>query len=85
MAVTAIHPYYPEAVILSGTTFVENNWDVASLISAFAAGWALILGVTLTVVRKVNPGLKALDQGLVLWFVLSMASEHLDEIDLMCW
>jgi cholestenol Delta-isomerase len=70
-----LHPYYPEGVPLSGSAFVRNAWDVSHLISAFGAGWAVILGVTLIVVRKVNPRLKASDQALVLWFVLSESSQ----------
>jgi cholestenol delta-isomerase len=65
------HPYYPEGILLSGNDYIANDWNVASLILAFAAGWTLILAVTLLIVRKVNPNLKGSDQGLVLWFVLS--------------
>ena len=68
---TALHPYYPVGIRLSGNDFIANDWDVASLILAFAAGWALILGLTWLIVRKLNPQLERADQGLVLWFVLS--------------
>ena len=68
--IAAPHPYYPPGIRLSGETFVANNWDVVTLILAFAGGWALIAGATLGVVRKVNPRLKGSDQALVLWFVL---------------
>lgn len=64
------HPYFPASVKLSGDIFVENDWDVPTLIAVFGAGWAAIMAVTLAVVRKVNPKLKGADQGLVLWFVL---------------
>ena len=71
MVSSPLHPYYPQNAPLSGT-FVENSWEVPHLITAFGAGWAVILGVTLAVVRKVNPRLSFTDQALVLWFVLSM-------------
>jgi len=66
-----VHPFYPQDVVLSGGTYIANDWDVTSLIVTFAGLWALVLGPTLAVVRKSNPGLKVLDQGLILWFVLS--------------
>jgi cholestenol delta-isomerase len=66
-----IHPYYPIGISLSGGTFTPNDWDVLALILAFAGGWVLIFGVTLVVVKRVNPNLKSWDQALVLWFVLS--------------
>jgi cholestenol Delta-isomerase len=68
--IAALHPYYPPGIRLSGERFVANDWDVVTLILAFAGGWALIAAATLGVVRKVNPGLKGSDQALVLWFVL---------------
>lgn len=49
---------------------MANSWDVMTLIAVFAAGWAAIMGVTLLVVKRVNPGLGKGDRGLVLWFVL---------------
>lgn len=64
------HPYFPQTVVLSGGTYVPNNWDVFTLIAVFGAGWAAIMFVTLLVVRKVNPGLGKSDRALVLWFVL---------------
>jgi hypothetical protein len=66
----ALHPYYPNGSLLSGGIFIANDWDVATLILAFAAASALILAVTLVVVRKANANLKASDQALVVWFVL---------------
>ena len=67
---TALHPYYPPGIRLSGEKFVANDWDVVTLILAFAGGWALIAAVTLMAVKKANPNLKGSDQALVLWFVL---------------
>ena len=66
----AAHPYFPPGIALSGDLFLPNNWDVLTLVATFMAGWAVILGVTLVIVKKVNPNLKVSDQGLVLWFVL---------------
>jgi cholestenol delta-isomerase len=65
-----VHPYFPEGILLSGNNFVPNDLDVATLILAFAAGITVILGITLVVARKINPGLKLSDQGLILWFVM---------------
>jgi hypothetical protein len=70
VATTSKHPYYPLDVKLSGE-YVENDWSVSSLITAFGALWTLLLGVTLVAVRRVNCRLSATDQALVLWFVLS--------------
>ena len=67
---TSSHPYYPTDAILSGT-FIPNHRSVPHLITTFAAGWAVILGLTLLTVRRVNPKLSVSDQALVLWFVLS--------------
>ena len=67
----SLHPYYPVGIALSGDIFIANDWSVTTLVSAFAGGLALMLGVTLLLVKKVNPNLKGSDQGLVLWFVLS--------------
>lgn len=68
---TSAHPYFPEGLTLSGDTFTPNNWDVLSLISTFAAGWAVILGTASLIVKKINPTLKKSDQALVWWFILS--------------
>jgi len=70
------HPYFPPGVALSGDLFVSNDWDVFTLVVTFMAGWAVILGTTLVVVRKVNPKLKVSDQGLVLWFVLCESAAY---------
>jgi len=68
--VPPLHPYFPESTLLSGNNFVPNDWDVATLILAFAAGIAVILGITFVVVRNINPRLTLSDQGLILWFVM---------------
>jgi cholestenol delta-isomerase len=68
--VPPLHPYFPEGTLLSGNNFVPNDWDVATLILAFAAGIAVILGITFVVVRNINPRLTLSDQGLILWFVM---------------
>lgn len=70
MVMRSKHPFYPLDVKLSGE-YVENDWSVSFLISAFGALWTLVLGVTLIAVRRVNHTLGAVDQGLVLWFILS--------------
>jgi hypothetical protein len=73
---SSTHPYYPIGIALSGNTFVANDWDVVSLISAFAAGWAVILGTASVVVKRINPTLKKSDQALVWWFILSKYSSR---------
>jgi 3-deoxy-D-manno-octulosonic-acid transferase len=70
MTMTSKHPYYPLDLKLSGD-YVENDWSVSFLITAFGALWMVLLGATLVAVRRVNHRLSAVDQGLVLWFVLS--------------
>lgn len=65
-----LHPYFPPHIRLSGEQFTANGWDAPTLVLAFGAGSAVIAAVTLGVVRRVNPGLKGVDEGLVLWFVL---------------
>lgn len=64
------HPYFPQSVILSGGTYLPNDWDVVTLIAVFGAGWAAIMFVTLLIVKQINPSLKKSDRALVLWFVL---------------
>jgi cholestenol Delta-isomerase len=68
--VPPLHPYFPEGTLLSGNNFVPNDWDVTTLILAFAAGIAVILEITFVVVRNINPRLTFSDQGLILWFVM---------------
>ncbi|EEQ84122.2 hypothetical protein RJZ56_000555 [Blastomyces dermatitidis] len=68
------HPYYPIEVELIG--YLANEWSVPLLISAFAAGWAFILGSTLVILSFVAPKLGRADRLAVLWFVLT-GSIHL--------
>jgi cholestenol delta-isomerase len=65
-----VHPYFPEGLLLSGTTFIPNEYGVAELVGAFGAASALVLLTTLGVVRRFNPKLKGSDQALILWFTL---------------
>ncbi|KAI9054670.1 hypothetical protein LZ554_001822 [Drepanopeziza brunnea f. sp. 'monogermtubi'] len=67
---TVNHPYFPPHIVLSGGVFVENDWDVFTLIAIFGAGWVAIMAVTLLLVQKVNSKLSSSDKGLVLWFTL---------------
>ena len=66
------HPYYPLGVEIVG--YVANDHSVPVLLAIFAAGCATIFAVTLAVVRRVQPSLRASDQITVLWFVLSSHS-----------
>ncbi|PGH12024.1 hypothetical protein AJ79_04533 [Helicocarpus griseus UAMH5409] len=63
------HPYYPIEAELIG--YLANEWSVLSLISAFAAGWAGILGFTLLVLSFVAPKLGKADRVAILWFILT--------------
>lgn len=65
------HPYYPQDISLSGGVFTRNTLDAVGLVLAFAAGCTVILGSTVLIVGRVNPGLKLTDKALILWFVLS--------------
>ena len=72
----------PIAKVLGGPTghfpieaeivgYLANTWSVPTLLVAFAAGWAVILGATNTGVRRHNPALGSGDRAAILWFVLS--------------
>ncbi|PGH28220.1 hypothetical protein AJ80_00110 [Polytolypa hystricis UAMH7299] len=65
------HPYYPIEAQLVG--YLANDWSVPTLVGAFAAGWAGILGVTLMIVSSLRPNLRTADKLAVLWFILSGA------------
>ncbi|OJD13536.1 hypothetical protein AJ78_06020 [Emergomyces pasteurianus Ep9510] len=68
------HPYYPIEAELVG--YLANEWSVLTLISAFAAGWASILGFTLVVLSFMSPKLRRADKLAILWFILT-GSIHL--------
>ncbi|OAX85076.1 hypothetical protein ACJ72_00548 [Emergomyces africanus] len=63
------HPYYPIEAELIG--YLANEWSVPTLIAAFAAGWAVILGFTLVVLSFVAPKLGRADRLAILWFILT--------------
>ena len=63
------HPFYPQEINLAG--YLANDWDVPTLLAVFAGGWAVILGITLAVVKRYNPTLASSDKICILWFVLS--------------
>ncbi|KAH7015974.1 putative EBP domain protein [Macrophomina phaseolina] len=63
------HPYYPLDLELPG--YVENTIDLTTLLLAFSAGVACILGTALIAAHRYRPSISKHDQFLVLWFVLS--------------
>jgi len=77
-SVPSLHPYFPEGLLLSGTTFIPNELNAVGLVLAFAAGCIVVLGSTLVIVTRVNPRLKFTDKALILWFVLCESSKPLD-------
>jgi hypothetical protein len=66
----ARHPYHPPELVLSGHTFTKNDLSVATLITIFASGVAVVLSLVLFFVRRVKPKLSGTDIGLILWFVM---------------
>ena len=62
------HPYYP--VSIEVVDYLANEYSVPALLGLFAAGCVAVFGVTLLVVRQVNPRLGGSDRAAVLWFVL---------------
>ncbi len=65
----APHPFYPVEANIVG--YLANKWSVTTLLGIFAAGWVVILGMTLALVRRHNPALPSTDKASILWFVLS--------------
>lgn len=63
------HPYYPLEVEIVG--YLANEWSVIALLSAFAAGCALIFGLTNVIVKKIQPRIPRHELFTVMWFVLS--------------
>ncbi|KAK2733620.1 hypothetical protein FQN55_003302 [Onygenales sp. PD_40] len=66
---SAPHPYYPVEAELIG--YLANEWSVLTLLCAFAAGSALVLGFTLVVLSIAAPKLRRADQAAIMWFMLS--------------
>jgi cholestenol delta-isomerase len=63
------HPFYPTEAEIVG--YLANDWGVPELLGIFAGGWAVILGVTLVLVKRHNPALPVSEKMAILWFVLS--------------
>ena len=63
------HPFYPLEANIVG--YLANKWSVPTLLGIFAAGWVVILGATIALVRRHNPTLPAREKATILWFVLS--------------
>ncbi|EEH20111.1 hypothetical protein PABG_02370 [Paracoccidioides brasiliensis Pb03] len=63
------HPYYPLEAELVG--YVANEWSTLTLIFAFAAGWAFILGFISVVLSFITPKLGRADKLAILWFIFT--------------
>ncbi|MCJ1360199.1 MAG: hypothetical protein MMC33_010202 [Icmadophila ericetorum] len=63
------HPFYPLEVEIVG--YLANDWSVPALLGLFAAGWAVILAVTLSVVKRFNPQVPSWERAVIMWFILS--------------
>ena len=72
-----LHPFYPLEAKIVG--YLANQWSVPTLLGIFAAGWVVILGTTLALVRRHNPTLPSTDKATILWFVLSKSNESILE------
>ena len=73
------HPFYPLEADIVG--YLANGLSVSALLASFASGCALILGGTLVLLRLNKPLLRATDQAVVLWFMLSEYSWYLNLTD----
>lgn len=62
------HPFYPIEAEIVG--YLANEWSVPTLLGVFAAGWAIILGITSLLVKRHNPSLPSREKAAILWFVL---------------
>ncbi|KAL9585178.1 MAG: hypothetical protein Q9212_001671 [Teloschistes hypoglaucus] len=58
--------------------YLANSWSVPTLLSVFAAGWAVILGATNLLVERHNPTLRSRDKAAILWFVLNLLYTSVD-------
>ena len=62
------HPFYPIETELVG--YLANDWSVPTLLGVFAAGWVVILSLTMALVKRHNPGLPVGERATIMWFVL---------------
>lgn len=65
---TPKHPYYPVEAEIVG--YLTNEYDRLQLCSLFAAGCAVIFGVTYAVVKRMRPSIRIGDVSTMLWFTL---------------
>lgn len=69
------HPFYPLEAEIVG--YLANEWSVPTLLGVFAAGWAVILGITSVLVKRHNPSLPSGEKAAILWFVLCKFDQFL--------
>ena len=67
------HPFYPIEIEIVG--YLANDWSVPALLGFFAAGWVVILSVTLAVVKRFNPYIPSREKAVIMWFILSMSNK----------
>lgn len=72
------HPFYPIEAEIVG--YLANEWSVPTLLGVFAAGWAVILGITLLLVKRHNPSLPSGEKAAILWFVLCKLYQMVDSL-----
>lgn len=65
---TPEHPYYPVTIEIVG--YLANEYSVPVLLGIFAAGCAVIVGLTLMLVRALHPRLKTSDKAAIMWFMI---------------
>lgn len=66
---TPSHPYFPVGVEI--VNYVANDKDFVTLVSTFAAGCAVILGLSWLAVAKFYPRVRRQDKWIILWFILT--------------
>ena len=66
----AIHPFYPTHIEIRD--FIANDRGVVELLSLFAVGCVVILGLTWFLASSFAPHLGSADKWTVLWFCLCM-------------
>lgn len=72
------HPFYPVEAEIVG--YLANEWSVPTLLAVFAAGWAIILGITSVLVKRHNPTLPSGEKAAILWFVLCKFDQFLSPL-----
>lgn len=67
------HPFYPIEAEIVG--YLANDLSVPALLGFFAAGWVVILSVTLAVVKRFNPNIPSREKAVIMWFILCTSNK----------